>query len=597
MERANSYRTHTCGELRIEDVGKNVILSGWVNSIRKLGGITFLTLRDNYGITQILFKDEEKVSKICRESVVKICGKVLERESKNRKMETGDIEVLADEIEVLGKCEPVLPFEISEGTNAKEDLRLKYRYLDLRNPTLHSAILLRSKVLNFVRNQMIGLGFNEFQTPILTSSSPEGARDFLVPSRLNPGKFYALPQSPQIFKQLLMISGFDKYFQIAPCFRDEDARADRSPGEFYQMDMEMSFAGQEDVFYVLEQVLYNTFKEFAPNKEITPPPFERINFSDAPPFERINFSDAIRDYCSDKPDLRNPLKVTDVTDLFSETAFSLFEGKTIKMIIAETGERPRSFYDGLNKFVQSYEGKGLFWLKNSGGEISGSIAKVLTEKERKYFEENLKPNQSAFILADTPSRVVTLMGIFRNKLGQELDLIDKNKFHFCWIVNFPFFEWDEENSSIAFSHNPFSMPQGGMDALLNKNPLEILAYQYDVVLNGVELASGAVRNHNPEIMVKAFEMAGYDRSVVENKFPALFNAFSYGAPPHAGAAFGFDRVIMFLAETEIIRDVIAFPFNKNAQDLMMGAPNEVNPKQLEEISIILNLKEKPNEEN
>lgn len=586
MERANSYRTHTCGELRIEDVGKNVILSGWVNSIRKLGGITFLTLRDNYGITQILFKDEEKVSKICRESVVKVCGKVLERESKNRKMETGDIEVLADEIEVLGKCEPTLPFEISEGTNTKEDLRLKYRYLDLRNPTLHSAILLRSKVLNFVRNQMIGLGFNEFQTPILTSSSPEGARDFLVPSRLNPGKFYALPQSPQIFKQLLMISGFDKYFQIAPCFRDEDARADRSPGEFYQMDMEMSFAGQEDVFYVLEQVLYNTFKEFAPNKEITPPPFERINFSDA-----------IRDYCSDKPDLRNPLKVTDVTDLFSETAFSLFEGKTIKMIIAETDERPRSFYDGLNKFVQSYEGKGLFWLKNSGGEISGSIAKVLTEKERKYFEENLKPNQSAFILADTPSRVVTLMGIFRNKLGQELDLIDKNKFHFCWIVNFPFFEWDEENSSIAFSHNPFSMPQGGMDALLNKNPLEILAYQYDVVLNGVELASGAVRNHNPEIMVKAFEMAGYDRSVVENKFPALFNAFSYGAPPHAGAAFGFDRVIMFLAETEIIRDVIAFPFNKNAQDLMMGAPNEVNPKQLEEISIKLNVKEKPNEEN
>ena len=586
MERANSYRTHTCGELRIEDVGKNVILSGWVNSIRKLGGITFLTLRDNYGITQILFKDEEKVSKICRESVVKVCGKVLERESKNRKMETGDIEVLADEIEVLGKCEPTLPFEISEGTNTKEDLRLKYRYLDLRNPTLHSAILLRSKVLNFVRNQMIGLGFNEFQTPILTSSSPEGARDFLVPSRLNPGKFYALPQSPQIFKQLLMISGFDKYFQIAPCFRDEDARADRSPGEFYQMDMEMSFAGQEDVFYVLEQVLYNTFKEFAPNKEITPPPFERINFSDA-----------IRDYCSDKPDLRNPLKVTDVTDLFSETAFSLFEGKTIKMIIAETGERPRSFYDGLNKFVQSYEGKGLFWLKNSGGEISGSIAKVLTEKERKYFEENLKPNQSAFILADTPSRVVTLMGIFRNKLGQELDLIDKNKFHFCWIVNFPFFEWDEENSSIAFSHNPFSMPQGGMDALLNKNPLEILAYQYDVVLNGVELASGAVRNHNPEIMVKAFEMAGYDRSVVENKFPALFNAFSYGAPPHAGAAFGFDRVIMFLAETEIIRDVIAFPFNKNAQDLMMGAPNEVSQKQLEEISIKINLKEKPNEEN
>ena len=582
MEKANKYRTNTCGELRIGDVGKNVTLSGWVGSIRKLGGITFLTLRDNYGTTQILFKDEEKISNICRETVVKISGVVLERQSKNPKMETGDIEILADEIEVLGKCETVLPFEISEGNSAKEDLRLKYRYLDLRNPTLHNTILLRSKVLNFVRNQMIKLGFNEFQTPILTSSSPEGARDFLVPSRLNPGKFYALPQSPQIFKQLLMISGFDKYFQIAPCFRDEDARADRSPGEFYQMDMEMSFAGQEDVFAVLEEVLYNTFKEFVPNKEITPPPFERINFCDA-----------MRDYCSDKPDLRNPLKVIDLTALFKNTSFSLFQNKTIKMIAAETGDKPRSFYENLNKFIQSYEGKGLFWLKKINNELSGSISKVLNDEERSYFQENLKENQSAFILSDTASKVTTLTGIFRNKLGEELNLIDKNKFHFCWIVNFPFFELDEETNSIAFSHNPFSMPQGGMDALLNKNPLEILAYQYDVVLNGVELASGAVRNHNPEIMVKAFEMAGYDKSVVENKFPSLFNAFSYGAPPHAGAAFGFDRVIMFLAGTEIIRDVIAFPFNKNAQDLMMGAPNEVSTKQLNDVSIKLNIKKEP----
>lgn len=578
MIKKNEYRTNTCGELRISDVGKEVVLSGWVNSIRKLGGITFFTLRDNYGLTQVLVREEEKISDICKETVIKVSGKVLERESKNPKMPTGDIEVLASDIEVLGKCNPVLPFEISESPNTKEELRLKYRYLDLRNPEVHENILLRSRAMNFIRNKMLSLGFNEFHTPILTSSSPEGARDFLVPSRLNPGKFYALPQSPQQFKQLLMISGFDRYFQIAPCFRDEDARADRSPGEFYQMDMEMSFATQEDVFEVLEEVLYATFKEFAPNKEITPPPFERINFKDA-----------MEKYCSDKPDLRNPLVVQDATNLFKNSEFSLFHDKTIKMIIAETGEKPRSFYDNLNKFVQSYEGKGLFWLKKVNGEISGSIAKTLNETERKFFEENLKDGQSAFILADTKSKVVSLMGTFRNKLGQELNLIDNNKFHFCWVVNFPFFEWDEENNCIAFSHNPFSMPQGGMEALEKQNPLEILAYQYDIVLNGVEMASGAVRNHNPEIMVKAFEMAGYNRETVENKFPALFNAFSYGAPPHAGAAFGFDRVVMFLANTEIIRDVIAFPFNKNAQDLLMSAPNDVFEKQLKDVHIKLDL--------
>ena len=576
---SNIYRTHDCGQLRMSDTGKNVILSGWVNSIRKLGGITFATLRDNYGITQILVRDESKMENICKETVIKVTGKVVERESKNPKMPTGDIEVLAEEIEVLGKCAPVLPFEIADSNSTKEELRLKYRYLDLRNPEVHENILLRSRVMSFVRNKMISLGFNEFQTPILTSSSPEGARDFLVPSRLNPGKFYALPQSPQQFKQLLMIAGFDKYFQIAPCFRDEDARADRSPGEFYQVDMEMSFATQEDVFKVMEDVLYSTFKEFAPNKEITPPPFERINYKDA-----------IEKYCSDKPDLRNPLIVEDVTELFKETTITPLIDKTIKMIICETGEKPRSFYDNLNKFIQSYEGKGLFWLKrNEVGELSGSIAKGLNEKEKQFFDENLKVGSSAFILADTKSNVTKLMGILRNKLGDELNLVDKNKFHFCWVINFPFFEEDEEGS-IAFSHNPFSMPQGGMDALLNQNPLDILAYQYDVVLNGVEMASGAVRNHNPEIMVKAFEMAGYDKTVVENKFPALFNAFSYGAPPHAGAAFGFDRVVMFLAGTEMIRDVIAFPFNKNAQDLMMSAPNEVSEKQLHDVSIKLDIK-------
>ena len=576
---SNIYRTHDCGQLRMSDTGKNVILSGWVNSIRKLGGITFATLRDNYGITQILVRDESKMENICKETVIKVTGKVVERESKNPKMPTGDIEVLAEEIEVLGKCAPVLPFEIADSNSTKEELRLKYRYLDLRNPEVHENILLRSRVMSFVRNKMISLGFNEFQTPILTSSSPEGARDFLVPSRLNPGKFYALPQSPQQFKQLLMIAGFDKYFQIAPCFRDEDARADRSPGEFYQVDMEMSFATQEDVFKVMEDVLYSTFKEFASNKEITPPPFERINYKDA-----------IEKYCSDKPDLRNPLIVEDVTELFKETTITPLIDKTIKMIICETGEKPRSFYDNLNKFIQSYEGKGLFWLKrNEVGELSGSIAKGLNEKEKQFFDENLKVGSSAFILADTKSNVTKLMGILRNKLGEELNLVDKNKFHFCWVINFPFFEEDEEGL-IAFSHNPFSMPQGGMDALLNQNPLDILAYQYDVVLNGVEMASGAVRNHNPEIMVKAFEMAGYDKTVVENKFPALFNAFSYGAPPHAGAAFGFDRVVMFLAGTEMIRDVIAFPFNKNAQDLMMSAPNEVSEKQLHDVSIKLDIK-------
>ena len=577
---ANIYRTHHCGQLRMSDVGKDVTLSGWVNSIRKLGGITFATLRDNYGITQILVRDESKMENICKETVIKVTGKVVERESKNPKMPTGDIEILADEIEILGKCAPVLPFEIADSNSTKEELRLKYRYLDLRNPEVHENILLRSKVMSFVRNKMIELGFNEFHTPILTSSSPEGARDFLVPSRLNPGKFYALPQSPQQFKQLLMIAGFDKYFQIAPCFRDEDARADRSPGEFYQVDLEMSFATQEDVFKVMEDVLYSTFKEFAPDKEITPPPFERINYKDS-----------MEKYCSDKPDLRNPLTVQDATELFSQTTITPLIEKSIKMIICETGDKPRSFYDNLNKFVQSYEGKGLFWLKrNEAGELSGSIAKGLNDKEKNFFDQNLKVGASAFILADTKTNVIKLMGILRNKLGEELNLINKNKFHFCWVVNFPFFEEGEEEGSIAFSHNPFSMPQGGLNALLNQNPFDILAYQYDVVLNGVEMASGAVRNHNPEIMVKAFEMAGYNKSVVESKFPALFNAFSYGAPPHAGAAFGFDRVVMFLAGTEMIRDVIAFPFNKNAQDLLMSAPNEVSEKQLKDVSIKLDLK-------
>lgn len=573
------YRTHNCGELRLQNVGQEVRLAGWVNSIRELGGITFVTLRDHYGVTQALFRDKALLDGVNKESVVMIDGEVVERESKNANMETGEIEVLARALKILGKSKNVLPFEIADAPNTKEELRLKYRYLDLRNSAVHKNIVLRSELLHFVRNKMHELGFCEVQTPILTSSSPEGARDFLVPSRLNPGKFYALPQSPQQFKQLLMVSGFDKYFQIAPCFRDEDARADRSPGEFYQMDMEMSFVSQDEVMAVLEEVLYETMVKFT-KKEVTKPPFERIKFKDA--MER---------YCTDKPDLRNPLIVHDLSKVFEKTAFNAFKGKTVKLIVADASDKPRRFYDDLTKFITDNEGKGLAWLKHEEGGLNGSIVKFLSEDEKRELEKLSHVGESLFLLADEPSRATKLAGILRNELGSKLGLIDENKLYFCFIVDFPFFEYNEEEKKIEFSHNPFSMPQGGMEALVESQPLSIVAYQFDVVLNGCELASGAVRNHDPEIMVKAFEMAGYDKSVVENKFPALFNAFGYGAPPHAGAAFGFDRVLMFIAETNIIRDVIAFPFNKNAQDLLMNAPNEVTQKQLEDVSIKIDKKE------
>ena len=573
------YRTHNCGELRMQNVGQEVRLAGWVNSIRELGGITFVTLRDHYGVTQALFRDKVLLEGVNKESVVMIGGEVVERESKNANMETGEIEVVARALKILGKSKNVLPFEIADAPNTKEELRLKYRYLDLRNSAVHKNIVLRSELLHFVRNKMHELGFCEVQTPILTSSSPEGARDFLVPSRLNPGKFYALPQSPQQFKQLLMVSGFDKYFQIAPCFRDEDARADRSPGEFYQMDMEMSFVSQDEVMAVLEEVLYETMVKFT-KKEVTKPPFERIKFKDA--MER---------YCTDKPDLRNPLIVHDLSKVFEKTAFNAFKGKTVKLIVANASDKPRRFYDDLTKFITDNEGKGLAYLKHEEGGLNGSIVKFLSEDEKRELEKLSHVGESLFLLADEPSRATKLAGILRNELGSKLGLIDENKLHFCFIVDFPFFEYNEEEKKIEFSHNPFSMPQGGMKALVESQPLSIVAYQFDVVLNGCELASGAVRNHDPEIMVKAFEMAGYDKSVVENKFPALFNAFGYGAPPHAGAAFGFDRVLMFIVETNIIRDVIAFPFNKNAQDLLMNAPNEVTQKQLEDVSIKIDKKE------
>lgn len=573
----NCYRTHTCGELSIEDVGKHVILSGWVGAIRKLGGIAFVTIRDHYGVTQALFKDESMIDGITRESVITVKGNVIERQSKNLKMKTGDIEIEVEKVELLSLCKNVLPFEIDESQTTKEELRLKYRFLDLRNQENHERIVVRSKILHQVRCMMHEKGFIEVQTPILTSSSPEGARDFLVPSRLNPGNFFALPQAPQQFKQLLMISGFDKYFQIAPCFRDEDARADRSPGEFYQMDMEMAFATQEDVFDVVENVLYGIMKNNS-QKEIT-----------KAPFERITYKQSMQMYCTDKPDLRNPLLCHDVTKVFENTEFNAFKNSYIFAICAKAFEKPRSFFDDLTKFVIKNEGKGLAYIK-VGEELSGSIVKFLSEEEKEKLLEvtGAKKDDVIFLIADAKKqRATKLTGALRNELGERLELIDKNKFHFCWIVDFPFFEWNDEDNKLEFSHNPFSMPQGGMDSVLNKDPLEIVAYQYDLVLNGIELASGAVRNHEPDIMLKVFEMAGYSKEIVEGKFPALYNAFSYGAPPHAGLAFGFDRVVMLLLDTNVIRDVIAFPLNKNAQDLMMGAPNMVDKKQLDELGICL----------
>ena len=564
----NEYRTHNCGQLRISDVGKQVTLAGWINSIRNLGGLTFVTLRDHFGTTQIIFDNAELPNK---ESVISVTGIVVERESKNPKMPTGEIEIKVQDMRVLGSCNNALPFEISEAQNTKEELRLKYRYLDLRNQENHDRIILRSKLLEYIRSYMHSHDFLEVQTPILTSSSPEGARDFLVPSRLNPGKFYALPQAPQQFKQLLMISGFDNYFQIAPCFRDEDARADRSPGEFYQLDMEMSFATQEDVFAVIEDLMAKTIKEFT-GKNVEPK------------FQRMKYIDAMNEYCSDKPDLRNPLKVIDLSEKLSASEFSVFKGKTIKCIKAKC-DKSRKFYDQLTKFIIDNEGKGLCWFKMQENELVGSAVKFLSESEIEYIKSmtSVENGDSLFMVADTQSKATKLISTLRNKLGEELELLS-DEFKFVWIVDFPFYELGDDGN-VEFSHNPFSMPQGGLDALKTKNPLDVLAYQYDLVLNGVELLSGAVRNHNPEVMVKAFEIAGYDRSVVENKFPALFHAFDYGAPPHAGCAFGFDRLLMFICGTTIIRDVIAFPLNKNAQDLLMGAPSIVTEKQLKDVHI------------
>ncbi|NCB48659.1 MAG: aspartate--tRNA ligase [Clostridia bacterium] len=577
----NIYHTHMCGKLSAKHIGAEVKVAGWVNSIRKLGGLTFLTLRDQTGIVQVFVEDENVIKNINKESVVSISGLVRSRGEKNvnEQMQTGEIEVVARSIEVLGSCSEVLPFEIAKAREQNENTRLKYRYLDLRNEQNFSNIILRSKLLNFVREQMNNFEFLEVQTPILTSSSPEGARDFLVPSRMNPGNFYALPQSPQQFKQLLMVSGFPRYFQIAPCFRDEDARADRSPTDFYQIDFESSFATQEEILQVMEELLYNILTHFSSLK------------MDKPPFPRIKFNDAMLTYGSDKPDLRNPLTLIDLTQVLNKSEFSLFKNHHIFGIKAKANEMGRRFFDALTVFVKNQGGGGLIYLKYEDKTLTGPASKYLTEQDVKNLVKtaSMFEGETLFIITDEKKlKALKLSGFLRNELGDKLELIDKTCFKPCFIVDFPFYE-EDENGQVAFSHNPFSMPQGGMDTLKNKNPLEILAYQYDLVLNGVELASGAVRNHSPEIMVEAFRLAGYEREVVENKFPALFNAFKFGAPPHAGAALGFDRVLMFLTNEESIKEVIAFPMNKSAQDPLMGAPNTVSEKQLKEVYIKLDL--------
>lgn len=584
----NEYRTHNCGELTKADIGKRVKLAGWIQTSRNLGGLLFIDLRDQYGLTQAVVTIEsgliEEVSKIPTESTVSIEGEVRLRQDLNPNMKTGEIEIIADKVEVLGKRLKELPFEINTDKNISEDLRLKYRFLDLRNEELKNNILFRAKILQYLRSQMIERGFTEVQTPVLTSSSPEGARDYLVPSRVHPGKFYALPQAPQQFKQLLMVSGIDKYFQIAPCFRDEDARADRAPGEFYQLDMEMAFATQEDVFNVMEKVMYNTFKEFG-GKRVA-----------EYPFPRIPFKEAMLKYGSDKPDLRNPLVIEDVTEIFKNIDFNAFKGKIVRTItVHNVQELPRKFYDGMNEFaVQECEAKGLAWIKVlEDGNLQGSIAKFIDEssKEKLLKATNTNIGDAIFFIAEEESKVATLAGRIRTELGIRLNLLDKDVYKFCWIVDFPMYEINDEGK-LDFCHNPFSMPQGGLQDLENKNPLDILAYQYDIVCNGIELSSGAVRNHDPEIMVKAFEIAGYNKEVIENKFPALFNAFHYGAPPHAGIAPGVDRMIMLMQDEPSIREVIAFPMNSKAQDLLMGAPGEVTPEQLRDVHIKLDLKEK-----
>ncbi|MDD3168152.1 MAG: aspartate--tRNA ligase [Eubacteriales bacterium] len=575
---SQAYRTKNCGELTLADVGQEIRLAGWINTIRNHGGIAFLDLRDHYGVTQVVVT-EQQLEGMSKETVVSVSGTILRREEEtyNPNIFTGEIELKAVEIRILGSAANTLPFEIESSTETREDVRLKYRFLDMRNPRVHHNMVLRSEIIRCLRNQMERMGFLEIQTPILANSSPEGARDYLVPSRKHKGKFYALPQAPQQFKQLLMVSGFDKYFQIAPCFRDEDARIDRSPGEFYQLDFEMSFATQEDVFAVAEQVLSETFRRFT-DKEISPAPFVRI------PYE-----EAMLRYGTDKPDLRNPLEIIDLSGFFKKVEFKPFQGKIVRGItVSECAKMPKSFFAAMEKYAMSIGMKGLGYIVvTEDMSYKGPIDKFFTEEQRREIASlaALKKGDVLYFISDEKSLAAKYAGQIRTELGKRLDLIKNDRFEFCFLTDFPMYEINEETGRIDFTHNPFSMPQGELEALLTMDPLEIKAYQYDIVCNGVELSSGAVRNHRPDIMVKAFEIAGYQEQDVICKFGALYQAFHYGAPPHAGMAPGVDRIIMLLSEEENIREIIPFPLNSNAQNLLFQSPGEVDEKQLREVHI------------
>ncbi len=575
-----NYRTHNCGELRESNVGQKVKVAGWLSGIRDLGAVVFFVLRDFYGMTQGVASDEETkalVRSIPRESTISVEGEVVRRSSPNPDMPTGMIEIVPSRIEVLGRCYEQLPFEVASSVQSREDTRLRYRFLDLRNPEVKEKIVFRAKVVSWLRNKMTEMGFLEIATPILTGSSPEGARDFIVPSRLHPGKFYALPQAPQQYKQLLMTSGFDRYFQIAPCFRDEDARADRSPGEFYQLDTEMCFAGQEDVFAVMEEVLTGVFTAFSDKKV------------DKGPYRRISYRDAMRDYGTDKPDLRNPLIIKDVTDILSGAAPFFTEDKTVKAVAVENFSETRKFIDALTEKVKQNGAENMYWFRlDDNGAPVGGISKFVGDR-LDALRERLGIGAGSFVaIVAEKSGADKQAGFVRTELGVGLDLLEKDAYRFCWIVDFPMYEYDDEGN-LTFCHNPFSMPQGGLEALETKNPLDILAYQYDSVVNGVELSSGAVRNHEPAIMEKAFEIVGYGKDVIEKKFSALYNAFKFGAPPHAGIAPGVDRIVMLLLGEPNIREVIAFPMDRNARDLLMGAPSEVTERQLADVHIKLDL--------
>ncbi len=570
------YRTCYCNDIREENIGQEVQLAGWVDTIRDHGGVIFVDIRDYTGVTQTVVHDESMLEGVSREAVITVTGKVAKRDEEtiNKKIATGLVELVVEKLEVLGKCNSMLPFDVND-KKVKEDIRLKYRFLDLRSKKLHNNIVLRSNIISRMRRNMEERGFLEIQTPILTASSPEGARDFLVPSRKYSGRFYALPQAPQQFKQLLMVSSFDKYFQIAPCFRDEDARQDRSPGEFYQLDFEMAFATQEDVLKICEEVISDVFKAFTDKK-----------VSEAP-FKRFTYAEAMMKYGSDKPDLRNPLEICDLTDFFSRVDFPLFKGKPVRGIVANCQGMSKRFFERSLKFATSIGMKGLGYLTLNEGNFKGPIDKFLSPEQKTEVIDltGMKEGDTLFFICDNKTVVNRLAGQIRNWLGENLEIIDNTSFEFCFVVDFPMYEIDESSGDVVFTHNPFSMPQGGLKALEEKDPTEILAYQYDLVCNGIELASGAVRNHSPEVMRKAFSIAGYSEEEVEKRFGALYNAFQYGAPPHAGMAPGIDRIVMLLADAESIREVIAFPLNGNAQDLMLGAPSEVTEQQLLEANI------------